>query len=357
MNVLFLVPYPLDESPSQRFRFEQYFGLLFKEGHYYKVQSFLDKQSWREFSQPGKLHSKVMMLCKGFARRLSILLHLRSYDFVFIHREAAPLGPPVFEWLTAKIFSKKIIYDFDDAIWLTDQQDESYFFKCLKWRSKVASICRWSYKVSCGNTYLCDFALKFNHCVVHNPTTIETEKLHAPLANANGKGDRLVVGWTGSHSTLKYLKLLEPVLEGFRTRYPAVEFLVIADREPPLTIKPLTFKPWDVNTEIQDLARIDIGIMPLPDDEWSQGKCGFKALQYMALEIPTVASRVGANTSIIDHEVNGFLASTDEEWLQYLALLAENKSLREKIGKNGREKVVNQYSVRANSSTFLSLFR
>src|SRR5690606_20158831 len=234
---------------------------------------------------------------------------------------------------------------------------ESFFFKRLKWRSKVARICRWSYKVSCGNTYLCDFALQFNNRIVHNPTTIETEKLHAPVTTANGKGDRLVVGWTGSHSTLKYLKLLEPVLEGFRKRYPAVEFLVIADREPPLTIKPLTFKPWDLKTEIQDLACINIGIMPLPDDEWSKGKCGFKALQYMALEIPTVASRVGANTSIIDHEVNGFLASTEEEWSHYLALLAEDKSLREKIGKKGREKIVAHYSVRANSSTFLSLFR
>ncbi len=357
MNVLFLVPYPLDETPSQRFRFEQYFELLFQEGHSWRVQSFLGKQDWREFSQPGKLLSKVIALFTGFTRRLSILFHLRSYHFVFIHREAAPLGPPVIEWVIARIFRKRIIYDFDDAIWLTDQQHESYLFKRLKWRSKVASICEWSYKVSCGNSFLCDFALQFNKCVIRNPTTVETDKLHAPITNPHKGNGSLVIGWTGSHSTLKYLKLVEPVLQGFRTRYPMVEFLVIADREPALTINPLTFKSWDVNTEIEDLARIDIGIMPLPDDEWSKGKCGFKALQYMALEIPTVASRVGANTGIIDHGVNGFLASTDDEWIHYLALLADNKSLREAIGKSGRKKVVDQFSVRANSSTFLSLFR
>src|SRR5690606_29515632 len=149
-KILFLVPYPLQESPSQRFRFEQYFGQLQQQGYRYKVQSFLNSDNWRAFFRPGNIITKAVALLSGFCKRIFIVLPSPMYDFVFIHREVTPVGPPVFEWLLAKVFRRKIIYDFDDAIWLTDRPDESWFFKLVKWRSKVASICSWSIKVSCG---------------------------------------------------------------------------------------------------------------------------------------------------------------------------------------------------------------
>jgi glycosyltransferase involved in cell wall biosynthesis len=357
MNVLFLVPYPLNESPSQRFRFEQYFDALRNEGHSYKVQSFLDRHNWREFSRPGNLFVKAVTLMRGFARRLRIFAYLSKYHLVFIHREAAPVGPPILEWLIARVFKKRIIYDFDDAIWFTDEERESALFKVIKWRSKIKHICRWSYKVSCGNNFLCNFALKFNKSVVLNPTTVDTEELHVPSRSRKNMDGPIVIGWTGSYSTAKYLNLVEDVLRAFAACYPTVNFLVISEFEPSLKLDSLRFKRWNVDTEIEDLARIDIGIMPLPDDDWSKGKCGFKALQYMALEIPTVVSPVGVNTVMIDHGVNGFLAATNDEWKKYLTLLVENKQLREEMGKKGRQKVVDQFSVRSNCSTFLSLFR
>src|SRR5688500_1091441 len=122
------------------------------------------------------------------------------YDFVFIHREVSPLGPPIFEWILAKVLKKNIIYDFDDAIWLTDRHDESLVFRLLKWRSKVDLICRWSHKVSCGNEYLCRFAANFNNNVVYNPTTIDTENLHNPsfFKQPSGHLDKITIGWTGS---------------------------------------------------------------------------------------------------------------------------------------------------------------
>jgi glycosyltransferase involved in cell wall biosynthesis len=109
-------------------------------------------------------------------------------------------------------------------------------------------------------------------------------------------------------------------------------------------------------TEIQDLAQFDIGIMPLPNNEWAKGKCGFKALQYMALQIPTIASPVGVNSKIINHGKNGFLCLSQHEWEDCLAMLIENKTLREVMGKDGRAKIINHYSVSSNSSNFLSLF-
>jgi glycosyltransferase involved in cell wall biosynthesis len=358
-RILFLVPYPLGESPSQRFRFEQYFNILEQAGYSYTVQSFLSVEDWKVFFGRGRAFVKLRALAFGFGRRVIALFKSPMYDFVFIHREAAPLGPPIFEWILAKILRRRIIYDFDDAIWLTDRQNESWLLKAAKWRSKVSSICRWAYKVSCGNQYLCDYAKRFSRNVIYNPTTIDTNHLHnRRLYNpSDHTGTKIKIGWTGSHSTLKYLEDLKPVLQKVMTDYSSAEFIVIADRAPVLKGVPsFRFVPWNSETEIKDLLQLDIGIMPLPDDEWANGKCGFKALQYMALEFPALASPVGVNTKIITHGVNGFLCHSLQEWEETLKLLIEDPVLRGKIGTAGRKTIVENYSVTSNSKNFLSLF-
>ena len=357
MKILFLVPYPVNESPSQRFRFEQYFGILDKHGYSFEIQSFLNTESWRLFFKPGKPLVKFTALVKGFFKRVLVLGTVYKFDFVFIHREAAPLGPPAFEWVIARLFRKKIIYDFDDAIWLTDRKDESLLFRFLKWRSKVKSICRWSHKISCGNEFLATYARQFNNCVIVNPTTIDTQKLHDPLYYERSvPPGHFIVGWTGSHSTLKYLKGLENVLREIEDEYPFVKVMVIADQKPDLKLKSLIFKPWSIKTEIQDLIDFNIGIMPLPQDEWSRGKCGFKALQYMALEIPAVVSPVGANLEIIENTKSGLFASTATEWKERIIQLIREPDLARRIGTTGRERVEKRYSVLSNTEVFLSLF-
>ncbi len=361
MKILFLVPYPLQEAPSQRFRFEQYFQTITGQGHYYAVQSFLNSQDWKVWYQSGKLLRKSFILLKGFLKRVAALFTITSYDFIFVHREVTPVGPPIFEWIIAKVLRKKIIYDFDDAIWLTDKTNEGWLERTIRWRSKVGLICRWSYKVSCGNEFLGDYARQYTNDVVLNPTTIDTENVHNPdlywgIPRAARNDGKVIIGWTGSHSTLKYLQELEPVLQRLETRYSNLEFCVIADRAPELTLTCLRFKPWSRATEISDLSRVDIGIMPLPDDQWAKGKCGFKALQYMAMEIPTIASPVGVNIKIIKHAVNGFSASTVQDWENYLIHLIEHAELRKGMGEEGRKTVVDSYSVSSNSDNFLRLF-
>jgi glycosyltransferase involved in cell wall biosynthesis len=355
-KILFLVPYPLNESPSQRFRFEQYFEILQSHGYRYTTQSFLDSHNWRLFSKPGRAGAKAIALLKGFIKRIFVLFKAPLYDFVFIHREATPAGPPVIEWVISKVLRRKIIYDFDDAIWLTDRKEESLLLKTVKWRSKVSSICRWAYKVSCGNDYLCSYAAQYSRRVIYNPTTIDTEHLHNPDLFTARNNQLLSIGWTGSYSTLKYLTEVETVLKKLQHQYPNVQVIVIADRAPDLSIPLLKFIPWNAVTEIEDLMNIDIGIMPLPDDEWAKGKCGFKALQYMALKVPAVISPVGVNTKIVDHGVNGFLANSPEEWYRYLEELINNEALRKKMGVLCRQKVIDHYSVISNASSFVSLF-
>lgn len=356
-KIFFLVPYPNGKAPSQRFRFEQYVELLAQNGFKVTHLSFLNQFAWKILYSNQSIR-KGWSLVKAFALRPFQILTLWNAEFVFIHREAAPFGPPIFEWFIANLLGKKIIYDFDDSIWLTDKLDESLITKAIRWRRKVSSICQWSYKISCGNSYLGSYASAFNRRVIINPTTIDTEFIHNPsLYEVRKEPGKIIIGWTGSHSTLKYLYLLENVLKKTIGQFNNVFLLVIADSAPQLNLEHLIFKPWSKESEIKDLLLSDIGIMPLPDDEWSKGKCGFKALQYMALEIPAIASPVGVNTQIIQHGQNGFLCSTEEEWIVTLEKLIMNINLRRQIGLAGRKTVVDHYSVSSNADNFLSLFK
>lgn len=353
-KILFLVPYPLGEAPSQRFRFEQYFPALSREDYTFSVISFYSSASFKKLYQQSQLRTFLMVVVQ-WMYHVRVLAPAFRADWIFIHREVTPVGPPLYEWFLSQVLRKKIIYDFDDAIWHTDNVNESKWAARLRWRSKVSTLCKWSYKVSVGNDYLASFAQKFNNRVVINPTTVDTSNMHVPMRGEQ-RPTELVIGWTGSHSTLKYLELIEPVLMEIEQKYSHVRFLVIANQRPNLRLARLTFRPWQKATEVADLGKIDIGLMPLPDDEWSKGKCGFKALQYMALEIPCVASPVGVNTKIINHGMNGFLCAGAEEWKQVLSLLIEDADLRRRIGTEGRKRVVSEYSTQANTALFLSLF-
>lgn len=356
-KILFLIPYPLKESPSQRFRFEQYFPQLEANGFTYEVSSFLNSQNWQVFFKPGHVLSKVGMLLGGFARRFAAVLRATRYDYIFIHRETAPLGPPIIEWIIAKVLGKKIVYDFDDAIWLTDRPHEGKLFRIAKWRRKVGDICQWAYKISCGNEYLRAYAATHNPSAFFNPTTIDTEYWHNPDLFPVTRNDRMItIGWTGSHSTLKYLYGIEAVLQRIEREIPSVRIVVIADRQPALDLKSLVYLAWNEKTEIADLATFDIGIMPLPDDEWSKGKCGFKILQYLAMGVPAIASPVGVNVDMITNGETGYLCTSPEEWYEALKKLIENKELRRSMGAKGREFVKAQYSVASNTSNFLRLF-
>ncbi|WHZ07180.1 MAG: Glycosyl transferase, group 1 [Cytophagales bacterium] len=356
-RILILCPYPPGQAPSQRFRFEQYIELLSNHGFEVTVKSFISLNTWHILYSNGNELKKLIGVGMGFVYRFLLLFRLSRYDFIFIHREVTPVGPPWFEWVAAKLLSKKIIYDFDDAIWLPNTSMENKLAAFFKWHSKVKSICRWSYRISCGNSYLCDYAKPFNSRVALNPTTIDTVDLHNPTLFTKKQNKTTIIGWTGTHSTLIYLPTLTSVFSLLKEKYGSkIDFLLIADRPIDLGVE-MSFIKWNKGTEIDDLLKIDIGIMPLVDDHWANGKCGFKALQYMALSIPAVVSPVGVNSTIIQHGQNGFLCASDQEWVQALSCLIEDVELRKSIGQAGRKTVEDHYSVKSNSINFLSLFK
>lgn len=355
-SILFVVPYLEQKAPSQRFRVEQFYPLLEQHGYSFETHSFFHGSDAQVFYGDGNAIRKLSLLIIAWWRRIFLLLRVGKFDYVFIHREAAPAGPPFFEWMVARVLNRKVIFDLDDAIWLTDKVGENGFEKIIRWRSKVTSIAQWSYKVSCGNNYLVNYVSQFNNHVVYNPTVLDTVNHFNPALFRRVDRGFITVGWTGSYTTLKYFNLLEDQLLQLEQKYPQLRFLVIADQPPQTKLNNISFVRWSTQQEVSALLEADIGIMPLPDDEWSKGKCGFKALQYMSLEIPTVAAAVGANLDIIQHETNGLIARTDNDWVVLLDRLINDAGLRKKLGTAGRDTVERLYSVNSNSSTFLSLF-
>jgi len=353
-KILFIAPYPFDEAPSQRFRFEQYFNFLKENNFEIHFSPFLDHKTWKTLYSEGNVLRKMFGVIRSFLKRFLLLFTLYKYDFVFIHREASHIGPPLFEFLIAKVFRKKYNYDFDDAIWLPNYSETNARFHRLKAYWKVRYCIKWAGSISAGNDYLANYARKFNSNVQVIPTTIDTENHHN--LQTDYLQEKLVIGWTGTHTTMRYLDFIVPVIKELEQKYD-FEFLVISNEAPAYRLKSLRFLKWKRETEIADLARISIGVMPLEMDIWSEGKCGFKGLQYMSLGIPALMSPVGVNTQIVSHRENGFLPIKLEDWRVQLETLLLDVDLRNKIGEAGKKTIDERYSVLSNQSNYLSLFQ
>jgi glycosyltransferase involved in cell wall biosynthesis len=353
VKIAFIIPYPLAQAPSQRFRFEQY-SILLKKKHEIDYYSFWSEPAWQILYKEGKALLKVWHLFIGFMKRSFLLSLIPRYDLIFLHREAAPLGPPFFEWFITKILRKKVIYDFDDAIWLPNTSTQNRIAALLKWHGKTASIISWSYRISCGNDWLANYALRYNKRAKIIPTTIEDSWLQLPIKVHSSLGKVKLV-WTGTHSTMKYLEDLLPVLDALNSEM-IFELLLISNQEPAWSREYLSFEYWKKEKETQQLMQGDIGLMPLRDTDWEKGKCGFKAIQYMALGIPAVVSPVGVNNWIVEHGSSGFLCETSQDWKDFLKLLIGDVSRRKEMGKKAREKIRKNYSVEAVKDDFLALF-
>ena len=186
------------------------------------------------------------------------------------------------------------------------------------------------------------------------PTTIDTET-YTPKDDSMICG-RPVIGWSGSLTTLKHLRTVISPLQQLG-KFLDFRLKVLGNEDFPIAGIEVESKGWDRDSEVPDLHSFDIGIMPLPDDAWSRGKCGLKALQYMALGIPTVASPVGVNSEIIEEGKNGVLATSEQEWVEKLSLLLSDEALRERLSREGRKTVEEQYSAKVQALRLLDVFK
>ncbi len=353
-KILFIVDHRINRSPSQRFRFEQYLNYLEKNGFVWELSEIITEKDDKVFYQSGKYLRKAFIILKSFFIRFNDLQRSHKFDLIFIQREALLIGSSYFE---KKFFKKnKLIFDFDDSIWLHDTSEGNKKFEFLKNPNKTKTNIENAHAVISGNQYLASYAKQFNKNVFIIPTTVDTN-IHKPLLkNTSIHSQKIVIGWSGSISTIKHFEMVIPVLKHLIAKYPnQLEIHVIEKDTYKNTEIETISKSWNSLTEVEDLNCFDIGIMPLPDDEWSKGKCGLKGLSYMACGISTVMSPIGVNTEIIQHGVNGFLASTENEWIDTLSNLIENKDLRVSTGLKGRETVLKHYSVDANKHLYLDV--
>lgn len=344
MKVLVLAPYLYDTAPGQRFRIEQWARALEPQGVRCHFAIFESPELKRVLRVRRRFIPKTGELIRCIGRRLrdlDRLLAQERWDVIFLHRELLPVGPPVLERRLARA-GVPIVYDFDDAIFLPDVSDANRRFAWLKWSDKVGAICRMSAQVIVGNPYLEAYARCYTDRVTVIPTTIDTDQ-YRPQAAAGAQQAVPTIGWSGSLTTIKHLRSIESALRRLHRLRP-FRLKVIGDAAFSIDGMPVESVAWSAATELSELSALDIGIMPLPDEPWAWGKCGLKALQYMALGIPTVASPVGVNRQIIRDGVSGCLASSEADWIEQLSTLLADAQLRWRLGQEGRRVVEARYA-------------
>lgn len=342
MNILVLVPSLYDTAPGQRFRIEQWACYLEREGFRFTFLSFEDEELHDILYQYGRYGRKAGLVLRAVMRRVNQLRHLTDYDAVFLHREAAIIGPALLErWIAKK--QVPMVYDFDDPIWLPYRSPANSFLSRLKFQNKVATVCKLASAVIVGNSALEQYARKYNSNVYVVPSTINIRQY--PVKPYKQEWP-ITLGWSGSHSTLPFLKTIHAVISKLAQRYKT-RLLVISHSEhyhsDGLAVEVIA-KRWRASTEALDLHDMDIGLGPFPPTGWNPWRCHGKVLQYMAIGVPAVASPVGIIPTYIHDGENGFLADSEDEWIEKLSLLIEDADMRQRLGERGRTLIEEKYS-------------
>jgi glycosyltransferase involved in cell wall biosynthesis len=353
MRVLALVPSVYDTSPGQRYRLEQWEPLLRERGVEITYAPFESEELHGTVYAHGRFVEKLRLVAKALRERSSLLNNVKDFDLVYIFRETSLLGPAYFERVIHRS-GVPYVFDFDDAVFVSYKSPSNGYLSYLKFAGKTATSCRLAAHVMAGNPYLAAYARRINENVTIVPTTIDTDK-YTPLTYDRPSAP-IVIGWTGSYSTVQHLDTLRDTLKKL-AREKTFRLRVIGTPAYQIDGIDVEAMPWRASTELDDLSGIDIGMMPLPDDDWSKGKCGLKALQFMALGIPTVCSPVGVNTDIIQDSENGMLASSEGDWIKRLSLLIESPELREKLGRAGRRTVEEKYSAVSQAPRVYEIFK
>lgn len=354
-KVLILCPSPRGTAATQRLKYEQYLTKLEEAGYSFTISSFQSDRFWKIIYKPGRTAEKIFWTIAGYGRRVIDLLRAPFYDAVFVNLWVTPLGLPFFERVLF-LFNTRVIYDIDDMLYVgkTKTQKVSWIQK-LKGRKKPLILIRKARFVIVCTPSLEEFALRENKYkqVVDISSTFDTHRF-VPVKEYN-EHSPVIIGWTGTHSTLPFLESLQPVLKKLALKRH-FRLLVIANKEYEMADVPTDFLPWNADTEVADLHKMDIGLYPIPADEWSLGKSSLKALTYMSIAIPFVATAYGTNFRIMENGVQGFMAASPDEWEQYLIKLIDDVELRKRMGREGRRRVVERFSVEANYPAYENVF-
>lgn len=345
MKVLAFASYPI-EAAATRYRLQQFVEPLADRGIALTIRPFIDSRSFKSLYDPRAWFHTGVGLLKASARRLRDLSAIRKSDVVLTQREAMIFGPPIIEWWATRIAKRPMILDLDDATYVPyTSPTYGAFGKALKWFRKTDDLIRWSTIVTCGNRGIAEYAQSKGAVTRIIPTVVDTgifipkpRRFDAPV----------VLGWIGTHSTFPYLRKIFPVLQELAQTYQFTVKIVGAGTSAiDIPGVKVDNREWRLDREVADFQSLDVGLYPIDPslyaEKWAEGKSGFKAIQYMAVGIPFVASPVGAMADIGEVGVTHLHATTKDEWLEGLGRLLSDAQTRRTMGEAGREHALKHY--------------
>jgi glycosyltransferase involved in cell wall biosynthesis len=350
LSLLFLPKYSR-AGASSRYRSFQYFPTIEFASLSFSVSPLFDEA----YLAHKYIHDRARLwdVFRALFGRIWAVLTIERGSVVFIEYEVLPYFPALLErWMLWR--GCKMVLDYDDALFHQyDGHRNSWVRRLLG--NKISHVMRQATIVVAGNDYLADYARRAGASRVEViPTVIDLSRY--PLKELESDPNVFTIGWIGSPSTARYLTEIAPALADFCKGGRARVRLVGSG---PIELKDVPFEliAWDENTEADEIRRFDVGIMPLTDEPWARGKCGFKLIQYMACGLPVVASPVGVNSEIVSNEVNGYLASTTDEWIRALVSLIADAELRFRMGAAGRKRVEEKYCLAITAPRFVELLK
>lgn len=347
MHVLALTRYS-SLAPSSRIRFYQYIPYLTSCGVKLQVVPLLDDDYVRSL-YAGKRPS-ISSVVMAYISRIVRLANSRSFDLLWIEKELLPWLPACAESLLAGQGISYVV-DYDDAVFHRYDLHDNPLIRALLGKS-IDAVMRHATMVVVGNEYLAERARRAGASrIEYLPSVVDTNRY-----SAGGKTNKQFrIGWIGSPITAPYVGLMRGALEEVSQKINARLVLVGAGDQDPLPGLEKDILPWSEDSEVANIQSFDVGIMPLPDGPFERGKCGYKLVQYMACGLPVIASPVGVNTRIVEQGKTGFLASSNADWVQALVMLSKDTGMRGALGKAGRKKVEQEYSLQVTAPRLLEI--
>ena len=342
VKVLALASYPV-EAAATRYRLQQFVEPLASRGIELTVKPFLDSDSFGRLYRDSSRVSTAVRLMWATARRLGMTVTLGTPDVILVQREAMIIGPPVVEWLAARLFKRPMVLDLDDATYVP-YTSPTYggLTKALKFFRKTDQLIRWSRLVICGNQTIAHYVFSKGARTEIIPTIVDTDMFKPTGAHNQSLP---VVGWIGTHSTFPFLEAILPALAEAAKRQP-FKLKIVGSGRPCVNVPGVEVEnlEWNLGREIEDFQSLDIGLYPLnADNNWVTGKSGFKAIQYMSVGVPYVATPIGAAAQIGAENVTHFFARTPAEWIEKLATLLDDEAKRREMGRAGRQHALECY--------------
>jgi glycosyltransferase involved in cell wall biosynthesis len=355
MEVLALIPNQYGHAPGQRSSIELWETVLAPAGINVHYAPFESERLREVLYSPGHYATKVGEMLRAYVERIKLLGDLKRFDAVFVYREAALLGPAFLEKMVARR-GVPIIYQLDDPLFVPYTSPSNGYLSYLKFFGKIADICRLAKVVMVNSTQIRGYVSQYNQNIWQVPSVVDTSQyVFRPELTENNSGG-VCIGWSGSPTTIGNIKVIGGALRELAQRVEHRVHLIGAAQFDLPGVN-YTAQNWSAESEVEDLRKLQVGMVPLPLNEWNKWKFYMKTAQYMALGIPPVATPLGSNPEVVQHGVTGFLANSEAEWVEYLTILIKDHDLRRQMSHAAAQAAGEKYSLTSNTPKIIGAFR